>query len=265
MALACACAFGGASAHEAGAPFSAAIVDPLVLHHAHIEDEQRLNLFSVRRLRDGATSGRNAFETELELGWSNSRFDFGMEAFVPLARQPSPDGAGNVTGIGDIEVRPVKYALVNRPELVVSTALGIGLPTGDRARGLGNGNTTLTQYLFVDKAWGNWYGGLNLSLDRRVRGEEGSGYGYGIVASYSFLAAGVPVVSPSLELIGSRRWSGPDAGERGVSRVLGITLWWPRSGWQFHLGMQTAVSGASEADRTYLLQLGNHQDWDRLF
>ena len=28
-------------AHEAGAPFSGAIIDPFSLHHAHIENEQR--------------------------------------------------------------------------------------------------------------------------------------------------------------------------------------------------------------------------------
>ena len=32
-------------AHEEGAPFSAAIIDPLIVHHAHLEDEQRLNFF----------------------------------------------------------------------------------------------------------------------------------------------------------------------------------------------------------------------------
>ena len=31
-------------AHEAGAPFSGAFPEPIILHHAHIEDEQRINL-----------------------------------------------------------------------------------------------------------------------------------------------------------------------------------------------------------------------------
>ena len=29
--------------HEEGAPFSGAIPEPIIVHHAHIEDEQRLN------------------------------------------------------------------------------------------------------------------------------------------------------------------------------------------------------------------------------
>lgn len=56
-----------ASAHEAGAPFSGAMIEPLILHHAHLEDEQRLNLFSSRKLRESETPRRRAFEAELEL------------------------------------------------------------------------------------------------------------------------------------------------------------------------------------------------------
>lgn len=37
-------------AHEEGAPFSGAIIEPLEVHHAHIEDEQKFNLFFL----DGA-------------------------------------------------------------------------------------------------------------------------------------------------------------------------------------------------------------------
>jgi len=262
--LAVAAAAGPLAAHQEGSPFSGALIDPLVLHHAHIENEQRVN-FSFLRGVQGVERRRNALEAELELAWASSRFDFGMEAFVPFARLPSPEGPGSEAGIGDVELRPVKYAFLNRPDLVVSTAVGIALPTGDRARGLGSGNTTWSQYLFVDKAWGRWFAGLNFSVDKVIGGGSGSGYGYGAVASYTFLRDGAPVLSPSVEWIGSRRWSGPHAGERSVSRVLGMTLWWPQSGWQLHLGLQTPVSGAQEADRTFLIQLGNHRDWRAFF
>lgn len=38
----------GAFGHNEGAPFSAAVIDPLIVHHAHLEDEQRLNLFFAK-------------------------------------------------------------------------------------------------------------------------------------------------------------------------------------------------------------------------
>ena len=46
-----------AKAHEAGAPFSGAIPEPILLHHAHIEDEQKLNSVVLKDFRrDGKRS-----------------------------------------------------------------------------------------------------------------------------------------------------------------------------------------------------------------
>lgn len=265
-----------ASAHEAGAPFSGAIIDPLVLHHAHIENEQRINLFGLRNVA-GSSPRRNGYEAELELGWSNDKFNLGMEAFVPYRSVPSPEGEGRQTGIGDMEIRPIKYAFINRPDFVMSTATGIGLPTGTQSRGLGSGNTSLTQYLFVDKAFGNLYAGFNFALDKRIRGKRGTGTEYGTVIAYSFINGGSAsgfadpepgqslVVSASLEFIGNKRFSGEDAAERSTSIVPGITFWWPKSGWQIHAGVSIPRSGTREADRTFLLQIGNHFNWEDLF
>ena len=266
---------GPLAAHEAGAPYSGAIIDPLVLHHAHIENEQRLNLFALRGVETGEAK-RNAAEVELELGWASETYDFGMEAFVPLVRMPSPEGAGRETGVGDIEIRPVKYAFVRRSDFVVSTATAIGLPTGSRARGLGSGNTLLVQHLFVDRAWGNLYAGLNFGLERRVRGERGSGAEYGAVIAYSFIEDVAPggaapprpeqplVVALSLEWVREKRLSGLDAGEKETSLVYGLSLWSPRSGWQVRAGVSLPRSASREADRAFLLQIGNHLDWERM-
>lgn len=269
-ALALALAARSAAGHEQGAPFSGAIIDPLVLHHAHIDNEQRLNFFALRRVEG---SGRNGAEAELELGWSNEKFNFGVEAFLPLRSIPVEEG--RETGIGDLEVRPIKYAIVNRPDFVLSTATAVTLPTGERGRGLGSGNTTLAQHLFLDKAFGNLYAGLNAGWDKRVRGERGTGAEYGAVLAYSFIA-GTPsggvadprpgqriVTSLSLEWVHSRRSSGEDAGERLTSLVPGVHFWWPASGWQIRAGLSVAKSQAREADRVFLLQIGNHLNWDR--
>lgn len=266
-----------AHTHEAGAPFSGAIIDPITLHHAHIENEQRLNWFALRKVGGFNGPKRDAFESELELGWSNDKFNFGAEAFVPYRNIPSADGQSREVGIGDMEIRPIKYAFINRPDLVMSTASGVSLPTGNRNRGLGSGNTTVSQFLFVDKALGNLYAGLNLSLDKRIRGEGGAGMGYGAVIAYSFIngvsldgfADPKPsqsmVVSASLEFVGSKRFGGTDAGEKSTSISPGITFWLPKSGWQLRAGVNIPGSGTREADRIFLLQLGNHLNWDDLF
>lgn len=268
---------GPAAAHEVGAPFSGAIIDPLVLHHAHIENEQRVNLFFLHGVEGFGGQKRSAFKAELEFGWSNRKFKFGWEFFVPIARIPSPTDRGHEVGIGDVELRPIKYAFINRPDLIVTTATAIGLPTGSERRGLGEGNTTFAQLLFVDKAVGNWFGGLNLEPRLNIGGEKGGGLEYGLVLAYSFikgtpkggLAPPLPaqrwVISPSLEFVGERGFRGEQAGESSTTFIPGIHLWNTRSGWQYHLGVMLPASGEREADRVFLLQAGNHLNWGELF
>lgn len=265
-----------ALAHEAGAPFSGAISDLLALHHAHLENEQRLNGYVARGMEGPLGEKRTGYESELELAWASADFRFGAELFIPFLRIPSSVPGQEESGIGDVEIRPIKYAFVNRPDFIVSTATGIVLPTGDEDLGLGEGNTTLSQLVFLDKAYGNWFAGLNLGADRRVKGEDGWGVEYGAALSYSFirgtaageLASPVPaqqmVFTPSVELIGEQRYDGPDDGEHAVSLLPGVTLWWPRSGWQFRVGVMLPQSGEKEADRTYLVQIGNHFNWGTL-
>ncbi len=141
-------------AHEADAPFSGAIHDPLELHHAHIENEQRLNTAAVRMPPSADGVRRFGFQSELEMAWSDPTFRFGFEVFVPFMNVPTPAGDRRATGVGDIELRPIKLALWMEREFVVSIATGVLLPTGSRERGLGNGNTAVAEYLLVDRAIG---------------------------------------------------------------------------------------------------------------
>ena len=66
-----------AAAHEEGAPFSGAIIEPLVNHHAHIENEQRLNSFSLNGMVDEDGNKRSGFVQSLELAYSNPTFNRG--------------------------------------------------------------------------------------------------------------------------------------------------------------------------------------------
>lgn len=265
-----------ANAHEEGAPFSDAIVDPLLLHHAHIENEQRINFFGLRDVQNESRHSGSALEGELELGYSTHDFRYGFELFVPIANMPAPDGSGRETGIGDIEIRPIKYAIFQRPIFILSTASGIRLPTGSKSGGFGDGNTVVTQYLFADAAAGNWFVGANLAGSANVTGQTGNVFEYGTVVSYSFIRgtegfglAKVPlgqkwVISPSVELVGERAFRGPAAGSNTLSITPGITFWHRPSGWQIHAGVSVPVSGERNADQVFLLQVGNHFKWGRM-
>lgn len=159
---------------------------------------------------------------------------------------------------------------------MVTTASALTVPTGDRDHGLGKGSTTVAQFLFVDKAVGNWFFAFNQGADVRVRADKDRGIEYGAVASYSFirgtpsagLAASRPsqplVVSSSLEVFGSKRLGGNDSGEHESSILPGLHFWWPKSGWQIRAGVAMPLSRAREAERTFLFQVGNHVNWEEI-
>lgn len=70
------------------------------------------------------------------------------------------------------------------------------------------------------------------------------------------------MTSVSVELLNARRLSGDDAGERATAIVPGLHFWWPKSGWQIRAALSIPKSGEREAERTFLLQIGNHLNWD---
>lgn len=267
-----------ALAHEQGAPFSGAIIDPFVLHHAHIENEQRVNVFSLHGVEETESGQRkrSAFESEVEAAWSNKHFNFGGEVFVPIEVVPSPDGNGHEVGIGDIEIRPIKAALINKPDFILTTATSISVPTGSQSKGLGEGNTTLKQFLFVDKAYGNWFLGLNSGYEVNVAGAREHGMKYGAVLSYSFikdtpkdggLAPPMPkqkmVVAPSVEVFGNIPLQ---RGAPGTSATVlpGLHFWWPKSGWQFRAGVMMPLSAERDVNIAFVINIGNHLNWKRL-
>ena len=155
-----------AGAHEVGAPFSGAFPEPILLHHAHIEDEQRINLVGLNNLRRGEKE-MDAFSSSLELAvtWLDD-FSFGSEIFIPYSNTGT---VNDQFGLGDIEIQPIKYAFLNKPETVVTGVFSLTLPTGDESRGLGGEQTTLGGLLFFDQAYRNGYLGINIGNVEKSR------------------------------------------------------------------------------------------------
>ena len=260
-------------AHQEGAPFSDAIIDPLVLHHAHIESEERINLSAMNGVRGVEIPGRPGYQAELELAYAVPSYRYGFEIFIPIANLPALQGHGRVTGLSDIAVRPIKYALYMIEDFVVSTASEFVLPTGSRTAGLGEGRTAFEQLVFMDKAQGNWNLGLNLGLGSSLDRERIVPFHYGAVLAYSFIGdtqiqqiAHVPesqswVPSLSLEFVGESILHGSAAGRTMTSLIPGITGWHVHSGWQIRLGIEVPTGSEREANSAILLQIGNHLKW----
>lgn len=255
--------------HEEGANFSGAIIDPLRVHHAHIEDEQRINFSFIDDV--GNIDGNNTYSHSLELAinWDDN-FRWGSEIFIPYSNT-GRSGAD----IGDIDIQLIKYAFINEPETILTGIFGMSLPTGNKSKGLGGENTAIEAALFLDKAYKNWYWGLNLELGTVVSGENETEFELATAVSYSFIDGTTDLASPkpqqnfvpsvSFELVSENILSGAEKGTNVVTVIPGLHLWHPKSDWSIRFGVEIPVSSDKENDRVYLLQIGTHKDWGEIF
>ncbi len=123
--------------HQENAKASGAIIDPLMVHHAHIEDEQRIILSVFGGVSNGRGGKRAGFRSLLELAYNWSEgLRFGSEVLIPFSNTGFDS---NHYGIGDIELWPIKYAFVSEKETILTGILTLGLPTGSESKGVRRG------------------------------------------------------------------------------------------------------------------------------
>jgi len=262
-----------AGAHEVGAPFSSAFIEPILLHHAHIEDEQRVNFVGLKDLRTDEKDV-DAFSSSLELAvtWLDD-FSFGSELFIPFSNTGT---SNDHFGLGDIEIQPIKYAFLNKPETVVTGAFSLTLPTGDESQGLGGEQTTLAGKLFVDQAYRNWYLGSNAEYAASVSGPTFSAFEIATVLGYTFIretGEGIAPARPNqplvlslmLEWVSESVLTGAEEGEHIMTILPGMQLWHPESNWKIRIGVGFPISSDREHDVAGHLQVGNHFDWEQFF
>ena len=260
-------------AHEAGAPFSGAFPEPIILHHAHIEDEQRINLVGLKNFRTEEKEV-TAFASSLELAatWFDD-FRVGSEIFIPFSNTGT---SNNHFGLGDIEIQPIKYAFLNQPEKIVTGAFSLTLPTGDESRGLGGEQTTLGGLVFFDQAYRNWYLGINTEYAATVSGPTFSEFEIAAALAYSFIwetgegiAPTIPnqplVLTLMLEMASESVLTGAESGENLITLVPGFQLWHPESDGNVQMGVGFPISSDKENDLAGYLRVGNHFDWGQFF
>ena len=260
-------------AHEAGAPFSGAFPEPILLHHAHIEDEQRINLVGLNNFRrDDEETAAFFSSLELAIAWFDD-FRFGSEIFIPFSNTGT---SNNHFGLGDIEIQPIKYAFLNKPETVVTGAFSLILPTGDESRGLGGDQTIFGGLLFFDQAYRNWYLGINTEYAASVSGPTFSEFEIAAALAYSFIretGEGIAPARPNqplvltllLEMVSESVLTGGESGEHVITLLPGFQLWHPESDWNVRLGVGFPLTSDRESDVSGHLQVGNHFDWGQFF
>ena len=274
-------------AHEEGAPFSGAIIEPLKVHHAHIEDEQKFNLFFLDGApveAEEAEEGEEEIENQktrrgilshtYEMAWHyDDDFRWGSEVIIPFSNEGENDGH-RVYGLGDIEFQPLKYAFVNKPETILTGMIAITPPTGSRSRGFSEGKTGIAPHLFLDQAWRNWYLGSNQAIEIEVGHEHKVKYEYSAAIAYSFIngtGKGMATVRPdqrlvpqfSTEFLGETALNGKNSGKTEFSVLPGINLWNPKSGWAVRVGISFPLTEERESNKTIYIQIGNHLSWSK--
>jgi len=260
-----------AGSHEAGAPFSGAFPEPILLHHAHIEDEQRLKLVGFDHFRKEAKE-EAAFSSSLELAvtWLDD-FSLGSEIFIPFSNTGT---SNNQFGLGDIEIQPLKYAFLNKSETVVTGVLNFTLPTGDESQGLGGKQTIVGGNVFFDQAYRNWYLGINTEYAASASGPTFSEFEIAAALAYSFIrdtGEGIAPARPNqplvltlmIEMASESVLTGTEAGENVITLLPGIQLWHPESNWKVGMGVSFPISADRENDVAGHLQIGNHFDWEQ--
>ena len=190
------------SAVFAGPPFFTDDPEPVEQHHSEFY------LFSTLDRGNAATSVAGP-AVEYNYGIAP---DTQFHVVLPFAYQ-SPQIGADEFGFGDMELG-VKYRFVD--ETVDHPQIGIfpmiEVPTGNAARGLGNGQAWYLLPLWIQKSWDSWtsYGGAGYTINHAA-GMHNSWFG-GWLLQHDF--------SDRLTLGGELYRQGPDAeGSRGYSLV----------------------------------------------
>lgn len=254
---------------EGGHEHENAFVETLEIHHAHIENEFRVNGTFRENVREETvdeagetvTAYRDVLEHEFELGWGDEAGRIGVEAHLPFTNEGRDEEGHAEYGLGDIEIEPVRYAFVNEPERVWTASLGIVLPTGDEEKGSGEGRTFVEPHLLVDQAWGSWYFGANLVPGFELDGEHETTLGWGVAAAHTWeqVLNGCDVAG-SVEVAGESSLSADEEGADVIHIVPGIHIHLSNQ-WRLRFGLRLPLTEDREEERAFLFQAGTH--WGR--
>jgi hypothetical protein len=163
------------TAAVAGPPFLTDDPGTVDLHHAEV------NLISQQTRADGGRAGSASGEVNVGCATETQCH---VAAPVAFNRQ---DAGSLQAGLGDVELG-IKYRFLNRPEDGWSAAVypTFFLPTGNAARGLGNGRAQLLLPLWVQRTSGKWSWDAGLArLVNRATGARNSWFA-GLLGRRSF-------------------------------------------------------------------------------
>ncbi len=232
------------------------IIDPLITHHAILEDELKLNYFGSRFEK----TGFSAHTGSLELAYAFTDL-LGVEVFVPFGITSRAGVVGG--GIGDLELLLPKISFLRRQGFVMTTYVATRIPTGDEASGLGEPTWTFAPHVLMDIGIDN----LGIQSNAAVEFETDGAITWqgNLSLAYSFVLNeqdGV-LLSPLVEASVEAPVRGEKAGKALAALTPGLKFAW--NGWHLGAGVNLPVTTARESDFLVMVQVGYHVRWEKLF
>jgi len=135
------------------------IIDPLITHHAVLEDELELNHDGIRVGEERRTTHR----ASLELAYALTDL-VGAELFVPFG--VSIAGGEARGGLGDLDILLPKLSFVRERSIVMTSYVAVRAPTGSEEAALGEPAWAFAPHLLADLGLGNL--GLQTNLATEI-------------------------------------------------------------------------------------------------
>lgn len=231
------------------------IIDPLITHHAVLEDELKINYFGSRFDEDG----RSLHMGLLELAYTFTDL-IGIEIFVPFGISSGERTAG---GLGDLELQLPKISFLRRWGFVMTTYVATTIPTGDEAAGLGEPTWTFAPHVLMDIGIDNFGIQTNAAVEFETDGAIALEGNLSLANSFILSRADKVFLTPLVEVNVEAPVRGEEAGEVLIALTPGLKFAW--SGWHLGAGVQLPVTTAREFDYLVLVQLGYHITWETFF
>ncbi|MCH7948788.1 MAG: transporter [candidate division Zixibacteria bacterium] len=233
------------------------IIDPLVTHHAILEDELKFNYFNLKN--DNENLKANLSSLEIAFAFTDL---IGFEIFLPFG-SVEIDGI-RYSGFGDIETFIPKISFIRKYGFVKTTYIAVRIPTGDEKADLGEPGWGFAPHLLMDYGKGGFGLQVNAAAEFETEGDialEGN-----VSFAYSIMLKednnNKLMLSPLLEFALESPLKGEEL--KSVLNIIpGIKI--ALNGWHLGLGAALPVTSAKEFDYLATMQLGYHVKWENLF
>lgn len=233
-------------AHGVHAPQAPGIIDPLITHHAVLEDELKLNYFASPSQNSLLSQG-----VSLELAYAFTDL-LGIEVFLPV--QFVSSSSTFLTGsLNSIEVQIPKISFLRNYNLVMTSYIATELPVD------GTSPWVTAPHLLIDYGFGNFGLQNNLAIEWESDGHtalEGNfSLAYAIPLTKTDNQQFAPLIEFNIEL--------PLSEPESFTGLITPGLKYSWGGWHIGTGIQIPITRNREFDYQFLFQLGYHIQWNQ--